>query len=136
MPITEPDLIQVAVGIALDEKGRVLVGQRPPDKDYAGQWEFPGGKLEPGEDVFKALVREFNEELNLFVQAAQPLFSCRHDYPDRSVNLHLWRVTQYSGEAKGLEGQRLRWVDVDELTTIDFLEGNRALLERVCHLLR
>jgi len=74
MPITEPDLIQVAVGIALDEKGRVLVGQRPPDKDYAGQWEFPGGKLEPGEDVFEALVREFKEELNLFVQAAQPLF--------------------------------------------------------------
>jgi len=52
------------------------------------------------------------------------------------VNLHLWQVTRYSGEVKGLEGQQLRWADVDELKTIDFLEGNRALLERVCHLLR
>ena len=135
MPTTGPESRAiVAVGIATDSAGRLLVGQRPPGKDYAGQWEFPGGKLEPGETVYQALVREFGEELNLTVLAARPLFSSRQTYPDRSVELHLWHVTRYHGEMRGLEGQVLRWVSVGDLDSLDFLEGNRSLLKRVCAL--
>ena len=72
------------------------------------------------------------EELNLQVDSADALFSCEHAYPDRQVELHFWRVTEYQGEAEGLEGQRLRWVQADDLASLDFLEGNRALLEKVC----
>ena len=133
MPTTEPErTLVVAVGIAVDSQGRLLVGERPAEKDYAGQWEFPGGKLESGEGVFDALVREFREELNLQVGSAQALFSCRHSYPDREVELHFWQVTEYQGEAEGLEGQNLRWVHAEELASLHFLEGNRALLEKVC----
>lgn len=134
MPTTEPEVIQVAVGIARNSEGRLLIGERPAGKDYAGQWEFPGGKIEPGEDVFDALVREFLEELNLEVHAGTPLFSQRHRYPDRVVELHLWLITEFSGDPQGLEGQKLQWAGVDTLRSVRFLEGNRALLDRVCEL--
>jgi len=135
MPITEPEAAQeVAVGVVVDSQGRLLIGERPQGKAYAGQWEFPGGKVEPGEAVFEALVREFREELNLQVEAAHALFSCVHAYPDREVELHFWQVTDYRGEARGVEGQNLRWVHSDDLASVNFLEGNRALLEKICAL--
>jgi len=135
MPITEPDAtLVVAVGVVADSQGRLLIGERPQGKAYAGQWEFPGGKVEPGETVFEALVREFREELNLQIEAAHSLFSCAHAYPDREVELHFWQVTEYQGKARGVEGQNLRWVHSDDLTSVNFLEGNRALLKRVCAL--
>ena len=135
MPITEPEAAQkLAVGVVADSQGRLLIGERPQGKAYAGQWEFPGGKVEPGEAVFEALVREFRAELNLQVEAAHALFSCVHAYPDRQVELHFWRVTDYRGEAQGVEGQNLRWVHSDDLASVNFLEGNRALLEKICAL--
>lgn len=122
------------MGVVVDSQGRLLIGERPQGKAYAGQWEFPGGKVEPGEAVFEALVREFREELNLQVEAAHALFSCVHAYPDREVELHFWQVTDYRGEARGVEGQNLRWVHSDDLASVNFLEGNRALLEKICAL--
>ena len=136
MPITEPEAAQeVAAGVVADSQRRLLLGERPQGKAYAGQWEFPGGKVEPGEAVFEALVREFREELNLQVEAAHALFSCVHAYPDREVELHFWQVTDYRGEAWGVEGQNLRWVHSDDLASVNFLEGNRALLEKICALM-
>ena len=135
MPITEPEAAQkVAVGVVADSQGRLLIGERPQGKAYAGQWECPGGKVEPGETLFEALVREFREELNLQVEAAHGLFSCVHVYPDREVELHFWQVTDYRGEPRGVEGQNLRWVHSDDLASVNFLEGNRALLEKICAL--
>ena len=122
------------MGVVVDSQGRLLIGERPQGKAYAGQWEFPGGKVEPGEAVFEALVCEFREELNLQVEAAHALFSCVHAYPDRQVELHFWQVTDYRGEARGVEGQNLRWVHSDDLASVNFLEGNRALLEKICAL--
>ena len=122
------------MGVVADSQGRLLIGERPQGKAYAGQWEFPGGKVEPGEAVFEALVGEFREELNLQVEAAHALCSCVHAYPDREVELHFWQVTDYRGEARGVEGQNLRWVHSDDLASVNFLEGNRALLEKICAL--
>ena len=132
MLITEPEgWIPVAVGIARDPMGRLLVGQRPACKDYPGKWEFPGGKLEPGESVYKALVREFREELGLEITRAEPAFVVRHHYPDRSVELNVWRVIDFLGKATGLEDQVVCWVAPRELAGLDFLDGNQTLLERV-----
>ncbi|XXK27615.1 NUDIX domain-containing protein [Arenicellales bacterium nBUS_45] len=134
MPNTEPDATQVAVGVAVNSESCLLVGQRPGGKDFAGQWEFPGGKLEPGENAFNALVREFREETNLVVDSAKPLFTTRYDYADASVLLHFWHITAFSGDLKGLESQALEWVSEEDLSKINFLEGNRALLKRICSL--
>ena len=132
MLITEPEgWIPVAVGIARDPMGRLLVGQRPACKDYPGKWEFPGGKLESGESVYKALVREFREELGLEITRAEPAFVVRHHYPDRSVELNVWRVIDFLGKATGLEDQVVCWVAPRELAGLDFLDGNQTLLERV-----
>ena len=132
MPITELETwIPVAVGVARDPMGRLLVGQRPSCKAHPGKWEFPGGKLEPGESVFKALAREFFEELGLEIIRAEPAFVVRHRYPDRSVELNVWRVTKCRGKATGREGQVVRWVAPRELSDFDFLEGNQTIVERV-----
>ena len=131
---TEPDATQVAVGVVVNSESCLLVGQRPAGKDFAGQWEFPGGKLEPGENALNALVREFREETNLVVDSAKPLFTTRYDYADASVLLHFWHITAFSGDLKGLESQALEWVSEEDLSKINFLEGNRALLKRICSL--
>ena len=132
MPITElEDWIPVAVGIARDPMGRLLVGQRPSCKAHPGKWEFPGGKLEPGESVFKALVREFREELGLEIIRAEPAFVVRHRYPDRSVELNIWQVINCRGNATGREGQFVCWVAPRELAALDFLDGNQTIVERI-----
>lgn len=123
--------MSVAVGVADNGEGRVLIAQRPVGKSYAGKWEFPGGKLEPGETVFEALVREFREELGMAVESGVELFRHRHRYPDRHVELHVWQVQQFHGEPRGLEGQAVAWVTPPELDDVDFLEGNRLILEKV-----
>ena len=132
MPITELETwIPVAVGIARDTMGRFLVSQRPSCKAHPGKWEFPGGKLEPGESVFKALVREFHEELGLEIILAEPAFVVRYRYPDRSVELNIWQVINCRGKAAGREGQIVCWVAPRELAGLDFLDGNQAIVERI-----
>ncbi|MGH8116118.1 MAG: 8-oxo-dGTP diphosphatase MutT [Rhodanobacteraceae bacterium] len=108
-------MIEVAAGIVTGAHGRVLLIQRLPGKHLAGLWEFPGGKLEPGETVEQALARELDEELGIEVLAAVPLISVPWDYPEKSVCLHAWRVTAWRGEVTAREGNPMRWVAVGEL---------------------
>lgn len=102
--------VRVAVGILVNAAGEVLLTQRPRHVHQGGLWEFPGGKLEPGEDVPAALRRELHEELGITVQQARPLLQVRHRYPDKAVRLEVWRVERFQGEPHGREGQPLRWV--------------------------
>ena len=83
------------------EDGMVLLGNRPAGKAWAGWWEFPGGKVEPGETEVEALQRELHEELGLWAEALTPLIRIQHDYPDKSVELSVWQVTCWSGESYG-----------------------------------
>ena len=109
----------------------LLITQRTHPERLAGLWEFPGGKLEPGESVYKALAREFREELGLEIIRAEPAFVVRHRYPDRSVELNVWRVIDCRGEATGREGQVVCRVAPWELSGLDFLEGNQTIVERI-----
>ncbi len=112
----------------IDREGRVLIAQRPAGKWQAGRWEFPGGKIEPGEGEEAALCRELDEELGVRVHAARRLGEVNHDYADRQVQLALWLVLRHEGEPRGLEGQGLRWVDFSGLVAADLLEADLPLL--------
>src|SRR5579884_2935910 len=106
-PTPDPrPLIPVACGVLINDRGEVLIAERPPDKLAAGKWEFPGGKIEPGESVEAALARELREELGIEVREARRLLRLRQDYSDRKVWLDTWLVTGWSGALHPHEGQR------------------------------
>jgi 8-oxo-dGTP diphosphatase len=122
-------LVHVLAGALFDEQGRVLIAQRPPGKPLAGGWEFPGGKLEPGETRFAALQRELREELGVETLAAEPLIAYEYQYPHRTVLLDLWIVSNFTGTPQSLEGQPLRWVAIDELRTVGLLEADWPMID-------
>lgn len=107
--------VHVAVAVIQDNQGRLLLSRRLEHVHQGGLWEFPGGKLEPGECLSRALKREIEEELGVLVLAHRPLISVTHHYPDKSVLLDVHRVTQFTGVPHGREGQAIAWVGLDEI---------------------
>jgi 8-oxo-dGTP diphosphatase len=120
--------LHIAVGVVSDADGRILISERKADCAYAGQWEFPGGKCEPGENVETALKRELEEELGIQVQSARPLIRLSHRYPDRHVLLDTWRVTAWQGRPEAREGQRFEWIPAHALDQYPMLAANRPIL--------
>jgi len=94
---------------------RLLIQRRHARQQQGGLWEFPGGKLEPGESRQAALARELDEELGIRPLRARPLIRIHHDYPERRVLLDVWRVDEFVGEPRGCEGQPIRWVAREHL---------------------
>lgn len=101
--------VDVAVGVLIDAGGRFLLTSRPEGKVYAGYWEFPGGKLEYGENVEQALRRELQEELGITIGAAQPWKVEMVDYPHALVRLHFCKVFEWVGELQMRERQAMAW---------------------------
>ena len=124
-------LIHVAVGVLTNASGRVLIARRGADLHQGGLWEFPGGKVESGEDVRQALARELLEELGIRVEASEPLLTVEHDYGDRRVALDIHQVSHWQGEPRGQEGQPLAWVLPSGLDDYEFPEANLAIVERL-----
>lgn len=142
--------VQVVAAVIRGPDGRVLLAQRPQHKHQGGLWEFPGGKVEPGETEVEALQRELHEELGLRAEAQTPLIRIRHDYPDKSVELSVWQVTGWSGESygaaaddamgsvqadtiaasalQGREGQPVRWVAPDDFLRLPFPAANGPIV--------
>lgn len=104
-------ILDVAAGLIIRADGKLLLGQRPEGKPWAGWWELPGGKLEPGETVLQALARELDEELGIQVTRATRWVTYVHAYPHTTVRLAFCRVTAWNGEPRGVENQRLEWVE-------------------------
>ncbi|MHB8346925.1 MAG: Nudix family hydrolase [Acidiferrobacterales bacterium] len=130
MPSTgrEDAVMAVVAGVVTDADGRVLIARRHAGSHQGGKWEFPGGKKQPGESAFDALARELAEELGIDVDTAHPFVSVRHSYPDRTVQLEVWRVSRFRGTAEGREGQSIRWVAVEDLDAFEFPEADRPVL--------
>jgi 8-oxo-dGTP diphosphatase len=118
----------VVAAAILDAAGRVLIAERPAGRHMAGRWEFPGGKVAPGEAEEAALARELTEELGIEVIRARPVMRLSHRYPDRTVELSMWLVEGYRGEPQALDGQRLKWVDRAQLGGEDILEADRPFV--------
>ena len=120
--------VHVVAGALFDDSRRVLIAQRPAGKHMAGGWEFPGGKLDGSEEALAGLKRELREELGIEVHGAEPLICYEYQYPERTVLLDLWRVTEYSGVPQSLDGQALQWVALDELDSVGLLEADRPMI--------
>ena len=120
--------LRVVAAALFDSQGRVLIAERPAGKHMAGWWEFPGGKVAAGESDRDALVRELHEELGIEARPDAEIMTLTHDYPDRVVDLVLWRAAILSGEPRGLDGQLLKWVGTDTLGREKLLEADRPFI--------
>jgi 8-oxo-dGTP diphosphatase len=110
-------IILVSAVALIDPDGRVLLAQRPEGKSLAGLWEFPGGKVEPGESPEAALIRELREELGIDTWASclAPLTFASHAYPEFHLLMPLFACRKWEGIVRGAEGQNLAWVRPDRL---------------------
>lgn len=130
-----PRTVHVAVAVIRSDpadKPSILISKRPEHVHQGGYWEFPGGKVEPGESVQDALARELYEELGIEVQQApssiEPLIQIYHDYGDKQVFLDVWWVNAFIGDAHGREGQAIRWVPVNKLQDYSFPAANHPIV--------
>lgn len=122
-------LVDVVAAVIERPDGTFLLAQRPAGKVYAGYWEFPGGKVEDGEQFGDALSRELDEELGIHVQRAFPWITRVYTYPHATVNLHFMRVTQWQGEPQSKEGQSLSWQSHASLNVSPMLPANAPVLK-------
>ena len=122
--------MKVTAGI-ITENGRVLIALRKPGKHMAGKWEFPGGKIEPGETPEQSLARELEEELAVRAQVGELL--CRTFYEGEGVSLELlvFRVERVEGRPEALEHTEIRWVRPEELASYDLADSDRRVVEEL-----
>ena len=126
--IRERAPVHVAAAAVTDDQGRILITRRADHVHQGGLWEFPGGKVEPGEATTAALYRELREELGIRVSSSQPLIRVLHHYPERSVLLDVHRVEVYEGMVEGREGQPWRWVPPQALREHAFPAADRPII--------
>ena len=120
----------VAAGILVKD-GRVLICQRHRSDPYGLQWEFPGGKVQHGEDLRRALRRELREELAIDAEIGAEVFRLRHRYPDRYVEVAFFLVSGYRGALENRVFESIAWAPRDELPRYEFLEADRELVGRI-----
>jgi 8-oxo-dGTP diphosphatase len=126
--VSERTIVRVAAAILHRGDGKVLLAQRLPGTPYAGFWEFPGGKLEPGESAHDALLRELDEELGIVVTRAAPWLTQRYDYPHAHVELDFFRVFEWQGEPHGRDGQAIAWQQPTAIEVTPLLPANAPVL--------
>lgn len=123
------ETVHVAVAVIVNDTDEACISLRHEHAHQGGLWEFPGGKVEPGETVEQALTREIKEELGLDVLSSRPLMRVKHDYGDKSVCLHVQKIVGFRGTAVGLEGQDVKWVPIESLNDYDFPAANQAIIK-------
>ncbi|MCB8879680.1 8-oxo-dGTP diphosphatase MutT [Acidisoma cellulosilytica] len=130
LPTHGVPLLLVAACVLIDAQGRVLIARRPEGRAMAGLWEFPGGKLEPGESPEEALVRELREELGVDVARSclAPFVFASHTYEKFHLLMPLFLCRRWQGQPFPKEGQLIRWVSTDELMDYQMLPADRPLL--------
>ncbi len=128
MPSEARRRIEVAAAVIHDAAGRFLLAQRPAGKAFEGYWEFPGGKVEPGESAAAAMRRELLEELGIEVETVYPWLTRDFEYPHASVRLRFFRIYGWRGEPCGREGQRFAWQTAGSLDVAPILPANGPIL--------
>jgi len=122
---------QIVVGIIFDESGRVLIAQRPETAMLGGLWEFPGGKVELGEDYLHTIGRELDEELGVTVGQVQPFHTLKHAYSHFKITMHAYTCRIQSGTPQPRTSTRLQWVEITELHQFPFPKANRTLTQKL-----
>ena len=126
------DDVRVEVVAAIvRSNGKILITRRLNHVHLAGLWEFPGGKVEPGESWEVALLREIREELGMEIAVGPEIFTIEHDYPTRSVRLHFFNCTVIRGDPQPLDVSDLRWVTPAELADFEFPPADAELIKRL-----
>lgn len=131
--MVSPGRQHVAVAVVRNDRNEYLLSLRHPESHQGGLWEFPGGKVEPGETVKQAIVRELQEELDIIVTDLRPLIKISHDYLEQSVLLDVWLVTSYEGTPIGAEGQTIKWVSSEEISGYEMPAANYPIIS-ACNL--
>lgn len=128
----DPGRLEVVAGI-IWRNGKFLAAERPQDKLFAGFWELPGGKMEPGETARAALERELYEELGISCRDCQFGRSLEHFWQEKNTLaiLHFFDVTAFHGEPRAREGQKIRWLAPDEIEKYKFLPGDAEILRLI-----
>ena len=126
--------LTVVVGVIWNKAGDVLIAKRQSNKHCGSLWEFPGGKVEPGEPYLQALKRELNDEVGITVNNARYLFTIPYAYPERFVELLIFDVSDYEQVPFGREGQEVRWVQPSELKAYKLPPANAAIIATLNHL--
>ena len=124
--------IEVAAGL-IHREGRYLVARRKAGVHLAGYWEFPGGKKEPGESLEECLRRELFEELSICIDQPIPFQIIRHDYQDKTVELHFFRCHIETGSESPLDCTELRWVYPHEMETLQFPPADKPIITALLH---
>ncbi|MFT5395785.1 MAG: 8-oxo-dGTP diphosphatase [Gammaproteobacteria bacterium] len=122
----------VAVGVIYNTtKDKVLISKRSNNQHLAGHWEFPGGKVECNENVSSALKRELFEELGITVIKAEAYTSISHDYADKKVLLHVWKVSEWCGQPESRESQDICWASISDLNNYKFPDANKYIIQSI-----
>jgi 8-oxo-dGTP diphosphatase len=121
-------IVQVVAGVIRDVRGRILLSRRTEGRDLAGLWEFPGGKIDPGESPEAALARELHEELGIRADIGVPLITVPQLYPDKRLTLDVRHIGQWAGTATGREGQALAWVPPHKLARYPMPPADRPVV--------
>ena len=126
-------MLMVVAGV-MERNGLVLIAQRKRTGQHPLKWEFPGGKVEPGEGPEAALARELEEELGIRAQVSDQIARYEYQYPDRApILLLFYRVMEFSGEPKNLDFEQIVWVPRGQLRDHDFLDGDAEFLSQYCN---
>jgi mutator protein MutT len=126
------NMIEVAAGL-IHHDGRYLIARRKEGVHLGGFWEFPGGKREVGETLEECLRRELIEELNVRIGVPVPFRSIRHEYPERTVEIHFYRCSIEEGRPRPLDSDEVRWVSPQELSRYRFPPADLAIIDALQH---
>ena len=121
----------ISIAIVKNELEQFLITRRQKGQHLAGKWEFPGGKVEGGETLEAAMVRELKEEVDLTATDCSLFDSVVFQYEQLELSLNFYLVNHFTGEAKGLEGQELKWVNLVELKNYDFPKANISVIKKL-----
>jgi mutator protein MutT len=121
---------RIGVGVVWDrDRQRILIDRRLPEGELAGYWEFPGGKIEPNENVTDCIKRELQEELAIDVEVGDHLITVDHEYETLKVSLIVHHCIHVSGEPQAIASTEIRWVTIDELDTYQLPAANYQIVE-------
>jgi 8-oxo-dGTP diphosphatase len=126
--VSDARVVHVVAGVITDARDRILLARRTEGRDLAGLWEFPGGKVDPGETPEQALVRELREELGIEARVGEPVIAVPQQYPHKRLCLDVRRIAAWSGTVKGLDGQALAWVPPHRLASYAMPDADRPVV--------